>query len=265
MGKWSRLAVEFMWVSYTMRNQDFQLAKVNCMMLLALETANDQCSVVLWNEQGVCARRFDDRPREQTRLLLPMIEAVLAEQAIGLPDLAAIAFSRGPASFSGIRINAAVTQALAWAHDLPVIAVSTLQATAQAAYVQHGSQRVLAVLDARMNEVYAAAYRADANGLMQAVLPEQLAGYDGVTVPQDWFDAAGYALVGSGAPLLSLAGYTTQDATIGARAEQIAQLGWQALQHGQTVSAEQALPVYLRDDAWKKLDAQRGNAAPLQP
>ena len=119
-------------------------------MLLALETANDWCSVSLYDGQQVVAHRQDERSREQTRLILPMIDAVLEEQQLTLATLKAIAFSRGPGSFSGVRINAAVTQALAWANDLPVIAVSTLQAVAQAAYRLHQCEQVVVVLDARM-------------------------------------------------------------------------------------------------------------------
>lgn len=220
-------------------------------MLLALETANDQCSVVLYDGHGIRARRFDARAREQTRLLLPMIDEVLAETGCALADLSAIAFSRGPGSFSGVRINAAVTQALAWAHGLPVIPVSTLQALAQAAHEQQGLTDVVAVLDARMNEVYAAAYQQDATGLMQPLGAEQLAGYAAVQLPP----AA--VLAGSGVDLVQADGIVARYRDVAANADQIARLGWAALQAGLTVSAAQALPVYLRDDAWKKLEAQR--------
>ncbi len=222
-------------------------------MLLALETATDQCSVVLFDATGVRAQRLDTRAREQTRLILPMIDELLTECAIGFDALSAIAFSRGPGSFSGVRINAAVTQALAWTHDLPVIPVSTLQALAQHAHRQLGLDCVLAVIDARMNEVYAAAYRLDETGRMQPISPEQLAGYDAVTVPH-----VVQAIVGSGSSLLqsSAAAALPQHVGLSATAEDIADLGWYALQRGATVSAAEALPVYLRDDAWKKLDQQ---------
>jgi len=223
-------------------------------MLLALETATDQCSVVLYDDAGVQAERLDTRAREQTRLILPMIDAVLAERHLTFKDLSAIAFSRGPGSFSGVRINAAVTQALAWAHDLPVIAVSTLQALAQHAYTNQALHQVAAVIDARMNEVYAASLKVDHQGIMQMIDDEQLVGYSAVNI------AVGtQALVGSGSGLVVL----NDDADLprvvecSATARDIAFLGWNALQRGQTVSAAEALPVYLRDDAWKKLDQQR--------
>jgi len=223
-------------------------------MLLALETATDQCSVVLYDAQGVQASRLDTRAREQTRLILPMIDAVLAERNLTFEALSAIAFSRGPGSFSGVRINAAVTQALAWAHDLPVIPVSTLQALAQHAYAQQGLNRVCAVIDARMNEVYAASFQLDHNNVMQPIDHEQLAGYGALNIPQDV-----QALVGSGSALVDVESALdlARIVEFSATAQDIAFLGWQALQQGQTVTAAEALPVYLRDDAWKKLDQQR--------
>jgi tRNA threonylcarbamoyladenosine biosynthesis protein TsaB len=223
-------------------------------MLLALETATDQCSVVLYDAMGVQAERLDTRAREQTRLILPMIDSVLAERHLTFKDLSAIAFSRGPGSFSGVRINAAVTQALAWAHDLPVIAVSTLEALAQHAYAKNGLQQVCAVIDARMNEVYSASFKVDQHGVMQMIGDEQLSAYTAVNIAKGT-----KALVGSGSALVVLdeAVDLPRIVNCSATAHDIAFLGWAALQSGQTVSAAEALPVYLRDDAWKKLDQQR--------
>jgi tRNA threonylcarbamoyladenosine biosynthesis protein TsaB len=103
-----------------------------------------------------------------------MIEQGFLQLDIKTEDLSCIAFSRGPGSFSGVRINAAVTQALAWSNDLPVVPVSTLQALAQAAHRVHGLTTVTAVLDARMSEVYIASFQLDTDGIMQAVDEEQL-------------------------------------------------------------------------------------------
>lgn len=229
-------------------------------MLLALETANEWCSVALFDGHTVVAHREDDRSREQTRLILPMIDAVLAEQGLGVAALQAIAFSRGPGSFSGVRINAAVAQALAWAHDLPVMPVSTLQAVAQAAYRQHQLTQVVAVLDARMNEVYAAAYQLDQQGLMQPLADasgmEQLAAYDRVVLPMD---AEQYTLVGNGSALMMPASEQTRYQQVHASSEDIARLGDAAWRAGKAVSADQALPVYLRDNAWKKI-AEQGSS-----
>lgn len=224
-------------------------------MLLALETANDWCSVSLYDGQQVVAHRQDERSREQTRLILPMIDELLHEQQLTLATLQAIAFSRGPGSFSGVRINAAVTQALAWANDLPVIAVSTLQAVAQAAYRLHQCEQVVVALDARMGEVYSAAYQLDANGLMQAVSPEILVAYDEFELPR--LNNFQPVLVGSGSTMVmasdsQLVRYMQVQAT----SMDIAALGFAALHAGQVATAHEALPVYLRENAWKKIAEQ---------
>ena len=124
------------------------------MKLLALETANEQCSVSIVDETQTLYFQLDPRAKAQTQTILPMIEQGFQALNISGEQLTAIAFSRGPGSFSGVRINAAVTQALAWANDTPVIPVSTLQALAQAAFRLANLTEVTAVLDARMKEVY---------------------------------------------------------------------------------------------------------------
>ncbi|XID75373.1 tRNA (adenosine(37)-N6)-threonylcarbamoyltransferase complex dimerization subunit type 1 TsaB [Alkanindiges sp. WGS2144] len=225
-------------------------------MLLALETANDGCSVALYDGRQVVAQHQDDRSREQTRLILPMIDAVLHEQQLNIAELKAIAFSRGPGSFSGVRINAAVAQALAWAHDLPVVPVSTLQALAQAAYRLHGLTHVMSVLDARMNEVYSAAYQLDDQGLMQPLTDEQLGAYDQLDLADQALD---FALVGNGSVLVSQSEAHQTFPQLKPTSEDIAVLAYATFKAGQAVSAAQALPVYLRDNAWKKI-AEQGSS-----
>ncbi len=192
--------------------------------------------------------QLDARAKAQTQTILPMIEQGFAETRISTADLTAIAFSRGPGSFSGVRINAAVTQALAWAHDVPVIPVSTLQALAQAAYRLEGLTAVTAVLDARMNEVYIASFELDAQGIMQAVDQEQLLNYS------DAAQTVRFQLVGSGAGLIDQE--QIQYKGLSATAQDIATIARVCAQRQQWVSAEQALPVYLRDNAWKKIPEQ---------
>lgn len=228
-------------------------------MLLALETANEGCSVSLFDGQQIIAHRQDDRSREQTRLILPMIDAILKEHHVPVQTLEGIAFSRGPGSFSGVRINAAVTQGLAWAHDLPVIPVSSLQALAQAAYRLKQATRVIAVIDARMNEIYSAVYQLDDHNLMQPVTDEQLTGYNDV----DCLALTGnkpVLLAGNGANLVLIAddmqAILEQDISIMPNSQDIAVLGYAQLRQGQAVTAAQALPVYLRDNAWKKIAEQ---------
>ncbi len=177
-----------------------------------------------------------------------MIEQGFLQLDIKTEDLSCIAFSRGPGSFSGVRINAAVAQALAWSHDLPVVPVSTLQALAQAAHRVHGLTTVTAVLDARMSEVYIASFQLDTDGIMQAVDEEQLLSYAAAT------ECAPFTLVGSGATLIDPSQIQYKD--LSATAQDIATIARKNAQQQHWVSAELALPVYLRDNAWKKIPEQ---------
>ncbi|MGH8493439.1 MAG: tRNA (adenosine(37)-N6)-threonylcarbamoyltransferase complex dimerization subunit type 1 TsaB [Moraxellaceae bacterium] len=220
------------------------------MKLLALETSTEACSVALHHE-GRIFSRFRHAPRLQTELLLPMIDEVLVEAGLALKDIEVLAYSRGPGAFTGVRIAAAAVQALAFARDVPVIAVSSLQTLAQSAWRVHGATRVLAVFDARMDEVYAGAYALQ-DGLMQALdsdhlcapanLPEKLRGE---------FFAAGNGVAVHEAVLREQCQFLGSDAELFPQAEDIVPLALAAQATAQP--AELALPVYLRDEVWKKL------------
>ncbi|MGS0706284.1 tRNA (adenosine(37)-N6)-threonylcarbamoyltransferase complex dimerization subunit type 1 TsaB [Acinetobacter sp. ANC 3781] len=218
------------------------------MKLLALETANEQCSVSIVDETQELFFQLDARAKAQTQTILPMIEQAFTQLGLSASELTAIAFSRGPGSFSGVRINAAVTQALAWANDLPVIPVSTLQALAQAAHRIAGLTAVTAVLDARMKEVYIASFELDSQGIMQAVDEERLLNYN------DASHAVKFELVGSGSALIKPEQIQYKD--LSATAQDIATIARADVEQKKWVSAEQALPVYLRDNAWKKIPEQ---------
>ena len=218
------------------------------MKLLALETANEQCSVSVVDETQELFFQLDARAKAQTQTILPMIEQAFIQLGLSAAELTAIAFSRGPGSFSGVRINAAVTQALAWSNDLPVVPVSSLQALAQSAYRVAGLTAVTAVLDARMNEVYIASFELDSSGIMQAVDEEQLLNY------ADARQVAKFQLVGSGSGLVQLEQIQYKD--LSATSQDIATIARLDVKQEKWVSAEQALPVYLRDNAWKKIPEQ---------
>lgn len=131
--------------------------------ILAIDTASGQCSAALLY-RGEVVFRATTTPRDHAQLLLPMVDAVLAEGGIALADVAGIAFGRGPGSFTGVRIAAAVAQGLALGAGLPVLPVSDLRALAEAA---RGIQPVhpsataglLACMDARMGELYWAFFK----------------------------------------------------------------------------------------------------------
>ena len=107
-------------------------------MILALESVFDQCSVAFMDLAGnVVAEQTLTGNRLQTQQILPMIHALMTASSIDWSHLTAIAFNRGPGAFSGIRINTAVAQAIAFAHDMTCLPVSSLQAIAQAAFELH--------------------------------------------------------------------------------------------------------------------------------
>lgn len=225
--------------------------------ILALDTATEACSAALLNQQQIDAR-FEIAPRDHTQRILPLVQALLQAQQLELTALDALAFGRGPGSFTGVRIGIGIAQGLALGANLPMIGVSSLATMAQGAWRLTGATRVLAAIDARMGEVYWAEYQRDAQGEWQgaeteAVLkPEaaqaRIAQLNGewATVGTGW-QAYPDLYTTSGAQLI------TTDITLPA-AEDMLPLAHSAWLRGETVAVEHAEPVYLRNEvAWKKL------------
>lgn len=218
------------------------------MKLLALDTSTEACSVALALD-GDIVERYEIEPRHGERLL-PMVQALLAESGVALTQLDAIAFGRGPGSFTSLRIGAGVAQGLAFGADLPVVPVSSLAALAQGV----GASHVLAAFDARMRQVYWGAYVRGADGLVK------LAGAEVVTDPAQvpLPDAQAWTGAGSGWDVYHTAlderlGGAVQGWTPGLtpHAQAVARLGLASFAAGLALPAEQALPVYLRDDVAK--------------
>ena len=224
-------------------------------MFLAMDTVFDQCSIAIVDSSGkVISNQTETGKRQQTQQILPMIDAALSEAQLKLADIQALIFNRGPGAFSGIRINTAVVQALSVAHDIPCVGVSSLQAIAQAAYEQRGLSEVYSALDARMQQVYFGHYELIGN-IMQPVNQEngedseQLLDYDSRTTLD-------IPIVGNGAGLLSLHDAQNIYADIHPDATAIAQLGIAQFMVNGGTEAAQALPKYLRNQAWKTLKEQ---------
>ena len=224
-------------------------------MFLAMDTVFDQCSIAILDSRGqVLSSHTETGQRQQTQQILPMIDVVLSEAQLKLADIEALIFNRGPGAFSGIRINTAVVQALSVAHDIPCVGVSSLQAIAQAAYQQHDLGEVYSALDARMQQVYFGRY-ALIDNIMQPVNQEndedseQLLDYESQT-------ALNIPIVGNGAGLLSLHDAQIIHADIHPDAAVIGQLGVAQFMVNGGTDAAQALPKYLRNQAWKTLKEQ---------
>lgn len=225
------------------------------MKVLAIDTATEACSAALYFE-GETRHQYRVAPREHSHIILPMIDQLLAEAGIRVSELDALAFGRGPGSFMGVRIAAGVTQGIAFAWDLPVVPVSTLAAIAQTAHTETGASSVLSAIDARMNEVYWAAYRLSENGCMHLVGEERVIAPEQVANPGkgDWtgagtgWSAYGEILKAAIAPGV-LSGQMNECFP---SAESIVKLAVAEYQAGHHVSASKAVPVYLRDNVAKK-------------
>lgn len=123
------------------------------MRILAIDTSTESCSVATWN-QGEILSLSEFCPREHAQRILPMVQQILASSDTHLNQINALAFSRGPGSFTGVRIGIGISQGLALGADLPMLGISSLQTMAQGAWRVTRAKRVLAAIDARMGEVY---------------------------------------------------------------------------------------------------------------
>lgn len=225
--------------------------------ILAIDTATEACSVALLNDDRLLAH-FELCAREHTQRILPLVQQILQEGGVTLKDLDALAFGRGPGSFTGVRIGIGIAQGLSLGANLPLIGISTLKTMAQSAWRLHGASRVLAAIDARMGEVYWAEYQRDEQGNWlgeetEAVLKPDAAAARMAALSGQW------ACVGTGWqawPQLaenSRLALALSHVTLPC-AEDMLPLAQQALAAGMTVAPEHAQPTYLRNEVtWKKL------------
>lgn len=216
--------------------------------ILALEAASTVCSVALLHGDAVLERTHDV-PREHARVMLPYLDELLREAGLRLQDVDALAVGRGPGSFTGVRAAVATVQGLALGSGLPIVAESTLQVLASGAQRVLGVRRCLVVLDARMNEVYAAAYE---DG--RVCLPETLLAPDRLAAPAAWQDDADWVVAGNGLQYGDAIPVAVRDrAREGAEmlhpgAGDLAHLAVVRLAAGEMLTDPAALqPVYLRD------------------
>jgi tRNA threonylcarbamoyladenosine biosynthesis protein TsaB len=224
------------------------------MKILAIETATEACSAALYLD-GEIRSRYQVEPRRHSELILPMMDELLAEAGIALTMLDALAFGRGPGSFTGVRIATGVVQGAAFGADLPVVPVSTLAALAQRRYREQGETRLLPAYDARMNELYWGCYRIGEDGLAIAQSDDMLVHPEQVEIPaRDGWVGIGSGWDSYGEILRNQLGQSLAavDGTLLCSAWDVALLGVAGCKAGEAVQAELALPVYLRDKVAKK-------------
>ena len=262
------------------------------MKLLAFETATEACSVALYLD-GEIIERYEIAPRLHAEFALPWAEALLADAGITRSQLDAIAISRGPGAFTGVRLAIAIAQGIALALDKPVVAVSTLQVIAaftpplanvpqgdflrgagggwvgvgsassslrQADATAGANQRILAAIDARMGEVYVGAFERRGDELI-AISTEIVCAPQAVTLPDNeggWHGAGtGFSAV-EGALAAHLG---TQLASIDAsalpHAADVARLAVAAYARGEALAPERIEPAYLRNNVALTLEQQQ--------
>lgn len=229
--------------------------------ILAIETSSELASCALLKD-GTLRTRESNGVRTHSATVLPMVQELMQEAGVTLKDMDAIAFGAGPGSFTGVRTACGIAQGLAFGASRPAVPVVTLPAMALACREQSGATDILAVLDARMGEVYWAQYHWTGEGWETVCEPV-------LSAPQDVapMEVAGLTACGNGISAYpeAFAGKPFTDGALTAilpHAAQVAQLAETEFKAGRTVSAAQAQPLYLRNKvAYTSAERQAINAA----
>jgi len=238
------------------------------MKILALDTSTEACSVALLPGDGAeLLERYVEAPRGHAELLLPMVNELLAAAGLTLGELDALAFARGPGSFTGVRLAASVAQGLAFGAGLGVVPVSTLHAVARRALsmAPPAVGGVLVCNDARMDEVYTAAFlRGPMPGLpvllgAERVLPPQRVALPAVRsdtqpgAPQPMADPIRWMGAGHGFRAYPRLGELVSERyeNLLPHAADVLALAMPEVAAGRVLAPAAALPVYVRDDVAK--------------
>ncbi len=212
--------------------------------LLALDTATEACSAALMIDDKLYWR-FEVIPRLHAQRLLPMLDEVLAEAGIGLVDIDALVFGRGPGAFTGVRIATGMVQGLAFAVGKPVIDVSNLAALAQRAFREEGARSVCAAIDARMDEVYWGCYRLE-DGVMRLLDQEVVSPPELITLAPGMLDPVGAGTGWQYGERLAVQVERSFPQYL-PDARDLLTLALARWEEGSVLDAADAQPVYLRD------------------
>lgn len=232
------------------------------MNILAIDTSSDVCSVAVLKDKLV-EQRCELSPQRHGQYVIPTVEALLIQQELRLKDLDLIAFGSGPGSYTGLRIGASVVQGLAFGADVPVLPVSSLRAIAHQVFDLTGEKAVLICQDARMQELYWAGYRLDeATGLMEAVIPEQLANPSSISLSHEdkWLAVGdGWGQYPELRNRMAKHSVAFGPEKVNTEAKTLAKIAERLFCDGLVLlPPEDALPTYLRQaTAWKKINDQQ--------
>jgi tRNA threonylcarbamoyladenosine biosynthesis protein TsaB len=217
--------------------------------LLAIDTSSLACTVAVHAAERVI-ERYEVRPREHTRLLLPMIREILDEAGLQIAELDAIALGNGPGSFIGMRIGASVAQGLAYAAGLEIVPVSSMAAVARRA--GKPGDTVVVTQDAHMSQVYLGRYEIGADREPVAVEPERLCTAKAGALPQEEMAVAAGAGFERYPELLDGSGILFKPDCLYPRAFDVLALGSAAFERGATIAPERLEPAYLREEVAQK-------------
>lgn len=214
------------------------------MRFLAIETSTEYCSVALWQD-GVVSERCEWVGQKHSEVLMEMLDALLKDAGIKVKQVDGIAFGKGPGSFTGVRIACGVTQGLALGADVEVVGVCTLEALAEAS----GKDKVIAALDARMSELYLAAYEKRDGEWSVVVEPCLCKAEDAPALNGDGWFGVGSGFAVSGVALQARYGeqLSGMDEKAVPQASGVARIAAGEFAKGRAVDAALALPLYLRD------------------
>ena len=220
------------------------------MKLLAIDTSSLACSVALQVGADIF-ERHEEQAREHTRLLMPMVRAVLDEASVLTEQLDAIVLGNGPGSFIGMRIAASVAQGIARGAGIPIVPVSSLAAVAAQAFDETGASEVVVAQDAHMNEVYLGAFRQGPDGLPEPLFAERL---QTQTHIDDLDPASAGARAAAGFGWERYPGLAAVNETLigewstamHPRARFLLSIGEAALVRGKEIRPQDLVPAYLR-------------------
>jgi len=223
------------------------------MNILALDTCTECCSAALLY-QGTLFERVEMTTRGHSDLILGMMDDLFNQAGISLSEVDALAFGRGPGSFTGVRVGVGVAQGIAFARSLPVLPISSLQALAQDAADNTDAEYIAVAIDARMGEIYCASYRS-IDGVVNLLDEER------VCPPEKFLPLSNERWLGAGT------GWGTYEEVLSnnfsdqlhaiqvecyPQARTVISLAKIDSDAGKLLSAEQAMPVYLRNNVAKK-------------